>query len=94
MELITKEDCSEAFSTIEELLERFKFIQKNYKPVLNGEIYLTGKQVCKHLNITKRTLQVYRDTRQISYIPLFCKILYPESDLILLLEENFIERLK
>lgn len=34
------------------------------------------------------------NSRQITYIPLFGKTLYPESDLLKMLEENYIPRLK
>lgn len=94
MELITKEDCTEVIDTLETLLENFNHVTQNFTPSLNGEKYLTTEMVCNILNISKRTLQEYRDNRQISYIPLFGKILYKESDIRLLLEENYIPQLK
>lgn len=94
MELITNEDCEEAAITLEMLLDNFLFILKNNPPSLNGKRLLTGENVQKILNVSKRTLQEYRDTRKIPYIPLFGKYLYLESDLLELLEENYIARLK
>ena len=94
MELITKKDCEEIIETLENLVSEFSYIMRNYTPPLNGEKYFTGEMVCDILNISKRTLQDYRDNRQISYIPFFGKILYKESDLRQLLKEKYIPRLK
>lgn len=94
MELLTTEDCQETIETLGRLIDRFQFVVQNYTPTLNGERLLTGEKLCDILHISKRTLQEYRDTRQITYLPLFGKTLYPESDLMKLLEENFVARLR
>ena len=93
MELITKEDCEDIIVSLELLSTLFKSHVSNYKPDLNGERFYSGNEVCKLLNITKRTLQEYRDSRQVSYISLFGKTLYKESDILVLLQENYIPRL-
>lgn len=93
MELITKEDCHETLAALDELKAHFSLIISKYKPTLNGEKYLTGEEVCQFLKITKRTLQEYRDTRTIPYISIFGKMLYRESDLITLLEQNYIPKI-
>lgn len=61
----------------------------NYRPVLNGEHYLTGEKVCKRLCISKRTLQDYRDTGLLGYVQLPGKIIYRESDIMDLLERFY-----
>lgn len=94
MELITTEDCQETIETLGKLIEKFQFVLQNYTPTLNGERLLTGEKLRIVLDVSKRTLQEYRDTRQITYLPLFGKILYPETDLMKLLEENYVPRLK
>lgn len=94
MELITKEDCEELLANLQTVEDKFNFIISNYKPVLNGECYLSGVELCETLKITKRTLQEYRDSRTIPYIMLLGKTLYKESDIIALLEENYIPRLE
>lgn len=93
MELITKEDCQEIIDSLQKISTQFKALATNYKPNLEGERYYSGNEVCKFLNITKRTLQEYRDSRQISYIALFGKTLYKESDILALLQENYTPRL-
>lgn len=93
MELITKEDCEELLANLQAVEDKFNFIISNYKPVLNGEYYLSGTELCEILKITKRTLQEYRDNRTIPYIMLLGKTLYKESDVITLLEENYIPQL-
>ena len=82
MELITVEDFMEELQGFDELAEKFEYVLATYKPPLNGERYLTSIQVCKLLNITKRTLLEYREKG----------MLYKESDLLAILEENYIPR--
>ena len=64
-------------------------IRENFQPLLRGEIYLSGEQVCNMLHISKRTLQQYRDDGLIPYIKFERKILFRESDIIKVLEENY-----
>ncbi|MCE8595649.1 helix-turn-helix domain-containing protein [Bacteroides fragilis] len=94
MELITKEDCEELLADLQAVEDKFNFVISSYKPVLNGEYYLSGAELCEKLKITKRTLQEYRDNRTIPYIMLLGKTLYKESDIIALLEKNYVPRLE
>ena len=66
MDLITKdsETTLVLFSSLDRVLENVEYVVMNYRPVLNGEHYLTGDEVCRRLCISKRTLQDYRDTAQ------------------------------
>ncbi|MDL2289861.1 helix-turn-helix domain-containing protein [Paludibacteraceae bacterium OttesenSCG-928-F17] len=59
------------------------------KPSINDEQYFTDKEVSELLKISRRTLQDYRDQGIIPYIQLGGKILYRESDLQKLLEQNY-----
>lgn len=79
-------------SMIIQLRSRIEEILKNYRPVMNGEIYLSGEDVCKLLHISKRTLQQYRDDNILPYIQIGGKIIYKESDIINVLEENYIAK--
>ena len=65
------------------------YIKEYFQPLLKGEIYLTGEQVCEMLHISKRTLQQYRDDGLIPFIKLERKILFRESDIRKVLEDNF-----
>ena len=75
---------------ITQLHSRIKSILENYRPVMNGEIYLSGEDVCKLLHISKRTLQQYRDDNILPYIQIGGKIIYKESDILTILEQNYI----
>ena len=65
-------------------------IRRFCRPMFNGEHYLSGEEVCKALRITKRTLQQYRDDGLVSYVTLPGKMLYKESDILALLQRNYI----
>ncbi|MBS1731624.1 MAG: helix-turn-helix domain-containing protein [Bacteroidetes bacterium] len=77
---------------IAQLKSRVESILKNYRPVMNGEIYLSGEDVCKLLHISKRTLQQYRDDNILPYIQIGGKIIYKESDILTILEQNYISQ--
>lgn len=73
-----------------QLRKRIENILKNYRPVMNGEIYLSGSDICKLLHISKRTLQQYRDDKILPYIQIGGKIIYKETDILTVLEQNYI----
>ena len=73
-----------------QLRNRIEEILKNYRPIMNGEIYLSGEDVCQLLHISKRTLQQYRDDKILPYIQIGGKIIYKESDILIILEQNYI----
>lgn len=77
---------------IVQLRSHIESILKNYRPVMNGEIYLSGEDVCKMLHISKRTLQQYRDDNILPYIQIGGKIIYKESDILTILEQNYISQ--
>jgi len=75
---------------ITRLRNRIKEILKNYRPVMNGEIYLSGEEVCKLLHISKRTLQQYRNDKIVPYIQIGGKIIFKQADLLAVLENNYV----
>lgn len=77
-------------SKVEELRSRIEFILRHFRPVLNGEIYLSGQDVCDLLHISKRTLQQYRDDKILPFIQIEGKIIFRESDILNLLESNYV----
>ena len=62
---------------------------ESYRPPLDGEVYLTDKEVADLLRVSRRTLQEYRNERLLPYIILGGKELYPESGLREVLEANY-----
>lgn len=91
MDLITKDSDATLvlFSSLDRVLENVEYMVTNYRPMLNGEHYLTGEEVCKKLYISKRTLQDYRDTGMLGYVQLPGKIIYRESDIMELLDRHY-----
>lgn len=71
------------FTALNELSANIKQALQNRTPHLNGEKYLTNREVCQLLRISSRTLQNWRDTGKISFIRLKGKILYRQSEIVL-----------
>ncbi len=92
MDLLTNEaeEVIEQQQMIMQLRNRIEEILKNYRPVMNGEIYLSGEDVCSLLHISKRTLQQYRDDNIVPFIQIGGKIIYKESDILNVLEQNYV----
>ena len=63
----------------------------NYRPMLGGERFMTDKELCARLQLSRRTLQDYRNNGVIPYIQLGGKILYRESDIQKILMANYRE---
>ncbi|GHU13882.1 DNA-binding protein [Betaproteobacteria bacterium] len=74
------------FTALDEMLDTIGQALKNRTPHLNGEKYLTNKDVCRMLHISSRTLQDWRDTGKIPFIRIKGKILYRQSEIFKLLE--------
>jgi excisionase family DNA binding protein len=92
MEILDKKSTkiNSFFSTLDELLDTIQQALKNRTPHLNGEKFLTNKDVCRMLQISSRTLQDWRDTGKIPFIQVRGKILYKESEIVKLMEENIL----
>ena len=93
MEVITKdtEEVRAYFEALEEGMRYIDTVTAHLRPAMNGEVYFTGEDVCRMLHITSRTLQGYRTQRLIPYISLPGKTLYRQSDLLRMLEENYVD---
>lgn len=79
-------EISSFFTALDELLDTVGQALKNRTPHLNGEKYLTNKDICHILHISSRTLQDWRDTGKIPFIRIKAKILYRESEILELLK--------
>ena len=65
-----------------------RFLQ-GYMHPLNGDRYLTEKEVAAVLKVSRRTLQNLRNNRVLPFILLGGKALYREHDIQRLLEANY-----
>ena len=72
--------------SMKEVLALYKNVTGNYRPLLDGERYLTDSEVAEILKVSRRTLQEYRNDGVLPYILLSGKVLYRESDLESVLE--------
>ena len=59
------------------------------RPMLGGEVYLTGEEVCSQLRLSTRTLQEYRNLGMLPFYKIEGKILYKQSDMQTMLERHY-----
>lgn len=90
-DLVTKRNprVIDFFNSIERIQSNLEQVAERNKPSLNGERYLTDKELSECLKIGRRTLQEWRNNGQINYVHLGGKILYRESDVQAMLEKNY-----
>ena len=74
---------------MKEMLALYKNVIGCYRPLLDGERYLTDREVAQILKVSRRTLQEYRNGGVLPYILLDGKVLYRESDLEKVLESCY-----
>lgn len=88
MEILDRKstDIASFFTDLDELIDTIRQALKNRTPHLNGEKFLSNRDVCKMLHVSSRTLQDWRDTGKISFIQIKGKILYKQSKINNLLE--------
>ncbi len=89
-ELITKdnEQVIAFLKALDRMLEKIEATLDNYRPMLQGERYLSDKELSERLRISRRSLQDYRNEGRIPYYQLGGKILYCESEIEKLLDDN------
>lgn len=92
-DLLTREvrKLSGSFRIIGHITELLRSEPDRYRPVLNGDRYITEAELSESLKITRRTLVEHRTTGLIPYYRLGGRILYKEKDIIKLLDENRLE---
>src|SRR6218665_2297662 len=71
---------------LEQLLELTENTTRKYTPIFKEEKWLDNQEVCLMLNITKRSLQTYKDKGLLPYSRLNRKNYYKRSDVQALLE--------
>lgn len=93
MEILDRKsiEINSFFSALDELLDTIQQALKNRTPHLNGEKFLSNRDVCQMLHVSSRTLQDWRDTGKIPFIQIKGKILYKQSDVFKWVEQNYIQ---
>jgi excisionase family DNA binding protein len=88
MEILDKKSTkiNSFFLTLDE--DTIQQALKNRTPHLNGEKYLSNKDICQMLHISSRTLQDWRDTGKIPFIQIKGKILYRQSEVLKWIEQS------
>lgn len=90
MEILDKKSTEIAsfFLALDQLLDTIGQAFRNRTLHLNGEKYLTNRDVCRMLHISSRTLQDWRDTGRIPFIQIKGKILYRLSEVLKMLDDT------
>ena len=57
-----------ALENMKEVLALYKKVIGNYRPLLDGERYLTDREVAQILKVSRRTLQEYRNDGVLPYM--------------------------
>lgn len=83
------ESVAQTLSTLRKANRKAEQLMADYRPVLNGERLLTDAEVAALLKVSRRTLQEYRNERQIAFIELRGKTLYRESDIEKMLQRYY-----
>lgn len=92
MEILDRKstDIVSFFTDLDELLDTIRQALKNRTPEMNGEKFLSNRDVCNMLHVSSRTLQDWRDTGKIPFIQIKGKILYKQSEVVKWIEENIV----
>ncbi len=84
-------EVSRYFQHLEYISALLEKNREGYRPVLNGERYLTEAELSKLLKVTQRTLIEHRANGKLPFYKFGGRILYKESDIIQILEQNRME---
>lgn len=77
------------FESIDQMLDKVEVLAKKCRPTLNGDRYLTDKELSECLKISRRALQDYRSEGKIPYYQIGAKVLYKESDIEKMLKDSY-----
>ncbi|NDW08235.1 helix-turn-helix domain-containing protein [Dysgonomonas sp. 520] len=77
------------FESLDRMLDKVEILAKKSRPTLNGERYLTDKELSERLKISRRALQEYRNEGKIPYYQIGAKVLYKESDIEKMLKDSY-----
>lgn len=91
-EIITKDNerIASLLETIEKGFARFeKTLEARHHPSIIDSRFLTDKEVASILQVSRRTMQDYRNNGIVPYVQVGGKILYRESDICRIVENGY-----
>ena len=83
------EPIASIYYTMKECNKKMGTIIREHRPLMDGNRYLTDKEVSQIMKVSRRTLQEYRNAMTLPYIHLGGKVLYREQDVQKLLANNY-----
>ena len=83
------EHIAKALHALRKGTREASLLAQNYRPPLRGELYVPDREVGERLKVSRRTLQEYRNDRKIPFVIFGGKVLYRETDIEKMLEENY-----
>jgi len=75
--------------SLQQVIDEFGKFDTSFRNSLLNEKFLSDAELAKLLHVDRRTLKRYRQTGKIPYYRLNGKIIYKESEIYKLLEDNF-----
>ena len=95
-EIITRDsqEYKDLHRNLVKAIQSIDILIDTHRPAIGNEVYLTSEEICSIFSISKRSLQNYRDNRQIPYTTIGGKILYPQSAIHKLLDKHYVHLLR
>ena len=84
------EQILDFISEIDKAIDKAKETFKDYRPLFNGDRWISDREVAEFLKVSRHTLFTYRQKELLPYVLLCGKILYRERDLEELLQRNYV----
>lgn len=87
--LIEREAFEKMKASLEMAAEKLEEVTSRYSKSKKMQKWLEGNEVCEILNISKRTLQTYRDNGTLPYSQIGYKMYYLVDDILKMLNKQF-----
>ncbi len=88
--MVEDEHVLNFISEIDEAIDKVRESFKDYRPLLNGDRWISDREAAEFLKVNRHTLFTYRQKGLLPYVLLCGKILYRERDLEELLQRNYV----
>lgn len=88
--MVEDEHVLNFISEIDEAIDKVRESFKDYRPLLNGDRWISDREAAEFLKVSRHTLFTYRQKGLLPYVLLCGKILYRERDLEELLQRNYV----